>query len=261
MFTAVLRGAMAVRVPGMWRVGSGARDALARSRVRAPVASRASFARRAVASAVNHPGQVKVAHILMDPKDAPALDELYERIVAETATLAELAPEHSTCPSKSNGGVIGWIARGQTVAPFEEAAFSTPVGGVSKATTTFGVHIVQVLDARDAAPAPVDVTVADLAEVLEGADPDEVNLIDVREQDEWDAANIPRFTLKPLSQIRLWAPAATEEFDPSKPTYVMCAAGVRSLNASHVLIDQGFAEVYNVQGGINAAARAGMVRG
>ena len=41
----------------------------------------------------------------------------------------------------------------------------------------------------------------------------------------------------------------------------MCAAGVRSLNASHVLIDQGFAEVYNVQGGINAAARAGMVRG
>ena len=126
-----------------------------------------------------------------------------------------------TVPSKSNGGVIGRIARGQTVAPFEEAAFSTPVGGVSKATTTFGVHIIQVLDARDAAPAPVDVTVTDLAEVLEGADLDDVNLIDAREQDEWDTANIPQFTLKPLSQIRLWAPAATEEFDPSKPTYVV----------------------------------------
>ena len=32
------------------------------------------------AAAVNHPGQVKVAHILVEPKDEPMLDELGEQI-------------------------------------------------------------------------------------------------------------------------------------------------------------------------------------
>lgn len=136
------------------------------------------------AAVVVHSGQVKVAHILMDSKDESKLDELYERINADTATLADLAPENSACPSKSNGGVIGWISRGQTVRPFEDVAFTTPVGGVAKATTNFGVHIIQVLDAREAPPAPVDVSVLDLKEALEG-DLDEIQLIDVREQNEW----------------------------------------------------------------------------
>ena len=36
--------------------------------------------------------------------------------------------------------------------------------------------------------------------------------------------------------------------------------GVRSMHAGRALIDQGFTDVRNVAGGINAAARAGMVR-
>lgn len=149
--------------------------------------------------------------------------------------------------------MIGWISRGQTVGPFEDVAFTTPVGAVSKATTNFGVHLIQVLDTRDAPPAPVDVSVVDLAEVLEG-DLDEVQLIDVREQNEWDTARLEQFTLKPLSQMQLWAPAAAEDFDPTKPTYVMCKAGVRSMRAAMVLIDQGFTDVRNVAGGIDAWA-------
>ena len=203
---------------------------------------------------VVHEGQVQVAHILMDPKDEPKLAELYERIVNDVDTLADLAPEYSMCPSKSNGGVIGWIGRGQTVGPFEDVAFTTPVGAVAKATTNFGVHIIQVLDAREQPAAPVDVSVEDLREVLEG-DLDEVNLIDVREQNEWDTAKLAQFSLKPLSQLAEWAPTATQDFDPSKPTYVMCKAGVRSMRAAMVLIDQGFTDVRNVAGGIDAWAR------
>ena len=133
-------------------------------------------------------------------------------------------------------------------------AFSTPIGAVAKATTNFGVHIVQVLDAREQPAAPVDVSVKDLQEVLEG-DLDEVNLIDVREQNEWDTARLEQFALKPLSQLASWAPSVTEDFDPSKPTYVMCKAGVRSMRAAMVLIDQGFTDVRNVAGGIDAWAR------
>ena len=36
--------------------------------------------------------------------------------------------------------------------PFEEVAFSTPVGGVAKATSNFGIHLIQVLDARATPP-------------------------------------------------------------------------------------------------------------
>ena len=70
--------------------------------------------------------------------------------------------------------MLGWISRGQTVGPFEEVAFSTPVGGLAKATTNFGIHLIQVLEARESSPAPVNVSVQDLQEVLEVGDLSEV---------------------------------------------------------------------------------------
>lgn len=201
--------------------------------------------------------QIKVAHILMPAERKPELDALYERIVGETATLAELAKEHSVCPSASNGGVIGWIGKGQTVGPFEECVFATPVGSVARCDTSFGAHVVEVLEAR-AAPEPAkDVSVEDLAEALESnasTDFVDLNLIDVREQNEWDQSRISAFALKPLSAIREWSASATRDFDPTKPTYVLCAAGVRSAQAAGVLVDLGFTQVYNVQGGMYAAA-------
>ena len=193
------------------------------------------------AAAVNHPGQVKVAHILVEPKDEPLLDELGEQIAAGVATFAELAATHSKCPSGKQGGALGWISRGQTVGEFERAAFTTPVGGTSKATT-------------------VDVSIQDLQEVLEG-DLDVVNLIDVREQNEWDAARIEAFTLRPLSTMHQWSPSLMDDFDPTKPTYVICAAGVRSAKAAAALTDLGFDDVRNVSGGMYAYAGPNLVTG
>jgi len=53
--------------------------------------------------------------------------------------------------TRDNGGEIGYITAFQTVYPFENVVYSTPVGKVSKPfRTQFGYHIVKVLDRRPA---------------------------------------------------------------------------------------------------------------
>lgn len=57
--------------------------------------------------------------------------------------------------SKSKGGDLDWLPRGEKTPEFEEAAFSLPVGEISKPiSSTIGYHIIQVLghEERELAP-------------------------------------------------------------------------------------------------------------
>jgi len=59
------------------------------------------------------------------------------------ADFAELAKNHSDCPSARAGGNLGVFGKGQMVGAFEEAAFKLPVGGTSDVVETgFGFHII-----------------------------------------------------------------------------------------------------------------------
>ncbi len=60
------------------------------------------------------------------------------------ASFADLAKQHSDCPSSAKGGDLGNFGRGQMVGEFETAAFGLEVGGTSGVVETpFGYHIIQ----------------------------------------------------------------------------------------------------------------------
>ena len=204
------------------------------------------------------PGRaVRVAHVLV--KDADLADAV-EAGVRDGTPIAELAAEHSTCPSAARGGDLGWVARGATVPEFEAAAFATSVMGVARCQTEYGLHVLQVLEERAGAVGVAQLGVLDLKALLDaraaGPGDEPLQLIDVREPHEEATAALPGFQLLPLSQFDEWAPSVATRLDPHAHTIVLCHHGVRSQRAAQFLTAQaGFTRVSNVAGGIDAYAR------
>ena len=76
-------------------------------------------------------------------------------------------------------------------------------------------------------------------------------LLDVREAWEWQLARIEGSQHLPMGEI----PARIDNLDKSHPTVVICHHGVRSLQVVAFLARLGFANLHNLQGGIDAWAR------
>lgn len=101
--------------------------------------------------------EVKVAHILIPvrPNEDTAkayqkIDSIYNAIVSKKADFGEMAKQFSEDKSSAvKGGDIGYISALQVVYPFENAAYATAPGQVSKPfRTQFGYHIIKVEDKR-----------------------------------------------------------------------------------------------------------------
>ncbi|MGB8169352.1 MAG: rhodanese-like domain-containing protein [Chthoniobacteraceae bacterium] len=93
-----------------------------------------------------------------------------------------------------------------------------------------------------------EISVAELQQLR--TQPQPPRLIDVREPDEWEIARIDGAELLPLSQ---WpAIVATQLTDPAQPLLVLCHHGGRSARATDFLLRQGFTDVTNIAGGIDA---------
>lgn len=66
------------------------------------------------------------------------------------ADFAEVARQHSTCPSGQRGGELGEFGRGQMVPEFDQVVFSADVGQIQgPVQTQFGYHLIEVTDRTD----------------------------------------------------------------------------------------------------------------
>ena len=66
------------------------------------------------------------------------------------ADFAELAKEHSKCPSGSSGGGLGLFGPGQMVKEFDEVVFSAELNNVQgPIKTQFGYHLIEVTSRTD----------------------------------------------------------------------------------------------------------------
>lgn len=81
-------------------------------------------------------------------------------------------------------------------------------------------------------------------------------MVDVRQPEEWATFGYPaNAKLIPLPNLKQRAP---DELSRNGRIYVICNSGNRSSEASQILIDLGYKNVYNVEGGIQAWLNAGL---
>ncbi|HPE59988.1 MAG: peptidylprolyl isomerase [Thiothrix sp.] len=100
------------------------------------------------------PALLAVSHILLPAAadDLPQRDaqrELARSLLAQLQdtpdSFAALARQHSACPSAGQGGSLGQLSKGQTVAEFEQVVWSLPAGLCDfPVETRFGFHLVRV---------------------------------------------------------------------------------------------------------------------
>jgi rhodanese-related sulfurtransferase len=103
----------------------------------------------------------------------------------------------------------------------------------------------------DVASLPRDVDVQTAAALREQPD---VMILDVREQDEWDAGRIPGAVFMPMGEVQ----NRLSEIPTDKTVIVQCRSGNRSSQVTDFLVKQGFTNVHNMSGGINAWQSAGL---
>ena len=106
--------------------------------------------------------QTRMRHILIRTSDTVSETEarrrlvgLRERLVSGAADFAELARSNSDDGTAARGGELDWVYPGDTVPEFERAYVELKPGEISQPVrTTFGYHLIQVLERRSADLSP-----------------------------------------------------------------------------------------------------------
>ncbi|CEN51168.1 peptidylprolyl isomerase [Capnocytophaga canimorsus] len=125
-------------------------------------------------------GSVEASHILIAYQGSQAAnpntsltkeqakakaEELLAKAKVKDADFATLARENSDDPSASiRGGDLGFFQRGMMVKPFEDFAFSNPIGYMGVVETDFGFHVIKITNKAEA------VKLATIAQKIEASD-------------------------------------------------------------------------------------------
>ena len=91
--------------------------------------------------------QAAARHILVESE---ALCEELKVKIDGGEDFAEVAKQHSTCPSSRKGGDLGEFGPGQMVKEFDAVVFSAPLNEVQgPVKTQFGYHLLEVTSRTD----------------------------------------------------------------------------------------------------------------
>lgn len=101
-----------------------------------------------------------------------------------------------------------------------------------------------------ALPDVPEITVDEFLDALAGSS---VQVVDVREADEWATVHIPGSVLMPMGDVA----ARKGELDSDVPVVTVCRSGRRSLYSAEELLNAGFRDVKSLAGGLIAWAEAG----
>ena len=101
----------------------------------------------------DRPDSVHVRHILLSPSQTRSLDNVKQLADSLIGMIKTGAPFEVMAMTNSDdqgsaqiGGDLGWFTEGRMVVPFNNACFSGKKGEIKTVETTFGIHIIEILD-------------------------------------------------------------------------------------------------------------------
>ena len=117
-----------------------------------------------------------------------SIDSLYKKLMAGE-DFATVAKEFSEGPSAPKGGDLGYFTRGRMIGEFEDVAFSTNVGEISKPVLTqCGWHIIKVIDKRKTETGEDEIRAAHILLKVEASEETKEN-IEIKAADLYEKAN------------------------------------------------------------------------
>ncbi len=123
------------------------------------------------------PDRMRARHILLAaaPDDAEArltarkaAEAMLAELRAHPERFADFALRHSACPSRDQGGELGWLTRGATTPEFDRQLFALAVGlAAQPLESRYGVHVVCVDAIERGTPLDYDTAAPLIAQYLE----------------------------------------------------------------------------------------------
>lgn len=124
-----------------------------RTEVFGPWLDNGSYKIARLIDAGDRPDSVHAMHILISPSQvrtlnqARAIADSLVKLIRSGKPFADIARDNSDDQGSANlGGDLGWFKEGQMVVPFNNACFTAKKGEIKTVETTFGVHIIEVMD-------------------------------------------------------------------------------------------------------------------
>jgi peptidyl-prolyl cis-trans isomerase D len=118
-----------------------------------PYLENGSYKLARLLNVADRPDSVHARHILISPKQTLSQEQVKQkadslvRLIKSGIPFATVAITNSDDQGSAQvGGDLGWFKEGQMVVPFNDACFTSKKGELTTVTTTYGIHIIEVLD-------------------------------------------------------------------------------------------------------------------